>query len=67
MPKFTINREDFVGHEFQSIMVSGDGRRLWACVKDGGLSYKVENLRDNGEIVIHTQSFGEAVRVFNET
>lgn len=65
MAKHTISIEDFGGYEFQLLMASGDSRRLWANAKDGRLSYKVENLKNSGELVVETRSLGEAVRVFN--
>lgn len=63
--KFTINRKDFTGIEFNSMMVSGGGRRLWVSYKDGGHSFKIESLK-TGEIVFETWSLGAAVGKFNE-
>lgn len=67
MPKFMIDKKDFEGEEFNALMASSDGRRLWVTYHDGAHFFKVENLRNNCEVVCKTHSIGKAVRVFNET
>ena len=64
--KFTVSREVFEGEEFNALMASGDGRRLWVTYCDGAHYFKVENLRENCEIVLETASIGQAIRCFNE-
>ncbi len=65
MKKFTIDRKDFEGEEFNCIMASGDGRRLWVSYCDGSHYFKIENLK-TGKIVLETFSFNKAIRTFNE-
>lgn len=69
MPKFIVDRKDLERFEFQTLMASGGGRRLWVCVKEGEISYRAEytySSNHKSEVIIKTQSLGEAVRAFNE-
>ena len=76
MEKLIIKKEDFIGHEFNTLLASGNGRRLWATItmyEDLHISsdllsktvFKVENLKKNSHIEIETESFEEAMEKFN--
>lgn len=65
--KFKIDKKQFKREEFNSLMASGDGRRLWVTYCDGEHYFKVEDLRNDSEVVCKTHSINKAVRVFNET
>lgn len=77
MDKLILEKEDFIGIPFNSLLASGGGRRLWATVtlyEDLHVSsdiltktvFKVENLKKNSKIEIETESFEEAIEKFNE-
>lgn len=64
--KFVIDEDMFKGHEVNAVMASGDGRRLWVSYCDGRHFFKVENLRNNCDVVLETDSLSEAIQTFNE-
>ena len=66
MPKkFQIDKKEFEGIHFNSMMASGNGRRLWVTYCDGAHFFKVEDLR-KGEIILETISLNAVIREFNK-
>lgn len=82
MKRLVIKEEEFVDTPFNSLLASGDGRRLWASItikahpfKIGDLPktifyhetvFKIEDMKKDSEIVFESESFPEAVKFFNE-
>jgi hypothetical protein len=70
MDKLILEKEDFIGIPFNSLLASGSGRRLWATViVDGNgaqVVFKVENLKKNSHIEIETNVLEKAIEKFNE-
>lgn len=81
MPKLIIEKKDFLNIPFNSLLASGNGRRLWATVTicnewrnrpgvESDIPYaktvfKVENLKKNSHIEIETENIEEAIEKFN--
>jgi hypothetical protein len=59
-----ITRQMFEGKEFCCEMISNKKKKLSVCFSDGSHFFKVESLEKNKEL--KTQSFGKAIREFNE-
>ena len=82
LPKLILETKDFLNTPFNSLMASGNGRRLWATVtienewrnRPGVESdnpyakvvFKVENMKKNSHIEIETESIEDAITKFNE-
>jgi len=63
---FTVSKGDFKGEEFNTLMASGKGKRLWVSYCDGAHYFKVETIKNGDGVVCETFSFNEAIKVFNE-
>lgn len=71
MRDLILDEYEFYGMEFNTLMASGQGRRLWVTVEPSitgqhKTTFKVENLKKNSHIEIETNSLVEAIRKFNE-
>lgn len=63
--KFLLKKEMFDGQEFNSVMASVTGRRLWVTYRDGNSYFKVEDLKTS-EIVMRTFDIDRAIKKFND-
>lgn len=65
---FIIDKSDFYGTPFNTLLASGDGKRLWYSVtfnRNGANGvYKIEKLSSDNEPTV-VKDFDQAIRVFN--
>ena len=66
MAKFILDKEMVANQEFDSLMVSVDGRRLWVTYYNEKCYFKVENLLGGKGAIYTTSSLNKAIEKFNQ-